>query len=91
MHVLANILRSRYVARTPPVQARSAGRRSNVENAPVDGQSPASQLPHFPCTARNFENAPVTRQSLATGGQQRAHTPPSVRTMSSYREMDASL
>ena len=44
-HVLANILRSRYVARTPPLEARSPGRRSNVENVPVDGQSPASQ-PH---------------------------------------------
>ena len=39
----ANILRSRYVARTPPLEARSPGRRSHVENAPVDGQSPASQ------------------------------------------------
>ena len=29
-HVLANILRSRYVARTPPLEARSPGRRSNV-------------------------------------------------------------
>jgi len=35
-------LRPRYVARTPPVEARGPGRRSNVENAPVDGQSPAS-------------------------------------------------
>jgi len=39
---LANILRSRYVARTPQVEARSPGRRSNVENAhrhpPVTGQ-----------------------------------------------------
>ena len=43
--LLANILRSRYVARTPPLEARSPGRRSNVENAPVDGRSPASQ-PH---------------------------------------------
>ena len=42
-YVLANILRSRYVARTPPLEARSPGRRSNVENAPVDGQSPASE------------------------------------------------
>ena len=41
-HVLANILRSRYVARTPPLEAHSPSRRSNVENAhPVDGQSPA--------------------------------------------------
>jgi len=34
-HVLANILRSRYVARTPLLEARSPGRRSNVENASV--------------------------------------------------------
>jgi len=38
-HVLATILRSRYVARTPPLEARVPGRRSNVENAPVDDQS----------------------------------------------------
>ena len=31
-HVLANILRSRYVTRTPPMEARSPGRRSVVEN-----------------------------------------------------------
>jgi len=42
---LANILRSPYVARTPPLEARSPGRRSNVENAPVTRQSPA-------CSAR---------------------------------------
>ena len=80
-HVLANILRSRYVARTPPVEARSPGRSSNVENAPVDGQSPASQ-------PRNFENA---GHHPPVSSQQRAQTPPSVRTMSSYRGMDASL
>ena len=34
-HVLANILRSRYVARTSPLEARGPGRRSNVENASV--------------------------------------------------------
>ena len=34
-HVLANILRSRYVARTPPLEAHGRGRRSNVENASV--------------------------------------------------------
>jgi len=49
-------LRSRYVARTPPVEARSPGRCSNVENAPVDSQSPASQ-------PRNFENAPPSPAS----------------------------
>jgi len=46
-HVLANILRSRYVARTPPVEARSPGRHSNVENAPrhppVTGQQRAAR------------------------------------------------
>ena len=39
---LANILRSHYVARTPPVEARGPGCRSNVENAPVTRRSPAS-------------------------------------------------
>jgi len=34
-HVLANILRSRYVARTPRLEARSPGHRSKVENASV--------------------------------------------------------
>ena len=48
---------------------------------------PASHA-HFPYTARNFENVP--RHPSVTG-QQRAHTPPSVRTMSLYRWMDASL
>ena len=36
-HVLANILRSLFVARTPAVEARSPDCRSNVENAPVGG------------------------------------------------------
>ena len=41
-HVLANILRSLSVAGTPPVEARSPGRRRiNVENAPVARRSPA--------------------------------------------------
>jgi len=51
-HVLANILHSRYVARTPPLEARSAGRRSNVENDPrqwpVAGQ-PATSTSHVRC------------------------------------------
>jgi len=34
-HVLANILRSRYVARMPRLEARSPGHRSKVENASV--------------------------------------------------------
>jgi len=59
----ACVLRSRYVARTPQLEARSPGRRSNVENAPH--RRPASHA-HFPYTARNFENAPVTRRSPAS-------------------------
>ena len=43
---------------------------------------PASDA-NLPYTARNFENAP--RRPPVTG-QQRAHTPPSVRTMSSSRD-----
>ena len=42
-HVLANILRSRYVAGTPPLEARSPGRRSNVENASVTCRSLTNQ------------------------------------------------
>jgi len=34
-----NFLRSRYVARTPPLEAHSPGGRSNVENAPGTRQS----------------------------------------------------
>jgi len=41
-HVLANILRSRYVAKTPSLEARSPDRRSNVENASVTRRSPIS-------------------------------------------------
>jgi len=36
------MLRLHYVVRTPPVEARSPDCRSNVENAPVTLQSPAS-------------------------------------------------
>jgi len=43
---------------------------------------------HFPYTLLNFENAP---HHLPVTGQQRAQTLPSVRTMSSYRGMDASF
>jgi len=43
-HVLANILRSRYVARTPPLEARSPGRRGNVENASVTRRSLISNV-----------------------------------------------
>jgi len=51
-HVLANILRSLFVARTPSEEARSPGSRSNVENAPrhppVSGQQRAQTPPSRP-------------------------------------------
>jgi len=69
---------------TPAVQAAAVMLRTPPSTA---SHWPASQ-DHFPYTPRNFVNAarhpPVT-------GQQRAQTPPSVSTMSSYRGMDASL
>jgi len=48
-HVLANILRSLFVARTPPVEARSPDCRSNVENAPRRGRSPAGIFVFWAC------------------------------------------
>jgi len=49
-HVLANILRSFFVARTPSEEARSPGRRSNVENAarrrPITGK-PTTPTSHI--------------------------------------------
>ena len=71
-HVLANILRSRYVARTPPLEARSPGRGSNVENAPVDGQSPASQPRPLAIYGTQCWERP---RHLPVTNQQRAHTP----------------
>ena len=69
----------------PAVQAAAVMLRT----PPIDGQSPASQPRALPYTPRNFENSPRHPPVI---GQQRAHTPPSVRTMSmSYRGMDASL
>ena len=65
-HVLANILRSRYVARTPPLEARSPGRRSNVENASVTRRSLNQQRAHTPrklgfalCCHSNATRAPI--------------------------------
>ena len=81
-------MRLLYVARTRPVVARSPGRCSNVENAPVDGQSLASQPRPLPIYGAQFSERP--RHPPVTG-QQHAHTPLSVHTMSSYRGMHASL
>jgi len=66
-HVLANILRSLFVARTPSEEARSPGRRSNVENAPrrrpITGE-PATPTSHI---RRTILRTPlVTRKSPAS-------------------------
>ena len=92
-HVLANILRSRFVARTPPVKARSPGRHSNVENGPVDGQSPASQPRPLPIYGAQFWERPPSPASQRPAARADP-TQPAVCTMSSYRGnggMDASL
>ena len=68
-------LHLRYVARTPAVEARSPGRRSNVENEPHRCQASHA---HFPYTPRNFENTP---RHLPVTGRQHVQTPPSVRTV----------
>ena len=66
-HVLANILRSLFVARMPPVEARSPGRHSNVENAPrrrsITGE-PATATSHI--RRAILRTPPVTRQSPAS-------------------------
>jgi len=88
--VLANILRSRYVARTPPVEARSPGCRSNVDNAPVDGQTPASQPRPLPIYGAQFwERLPSPASYRPAARADPAQL--AVRTISSYRGMDASL
>ena len=68
----------------PAVQAAAVMLRTFPSTA---SHRPASHA-HFPYTERNFENAPC---HPPVTGQQRAQTPPSVRTMSSDRRMDASL
>jgi len=62
-HVLANILRWRYVARMPPLEARSPRCRSNAENAPSTASHRPASHAHLRYTARNVENASVTRPS----------------------------
>jgi len=43
-----------WLEKTPSEEARSPGRRSTVENAPVDGQSPASQPRPLPIYGAQF-------------------------------------
>ena len=69
----------------PAVQAAAVMLRTPL---PSTASHPPTSHAHFPYMARNCENAP--RHPPVTG-QQRAQTAPSVRTMSLYRGMDASL
>jgi len=89
MHVLANILRSLFVARTPTVEAHSPDCRSNVENAPVDGRSAAAGCARFRMrrAVLGAPPSPAGRRPATRADP----TQPAVRTMSSYRGMDASL
>ena len=78
-------------------KARIPDCRSNFENAPVGGQSPAGRpRPLAVCGARFWGRPQVARRSLADDERRlpamRADpAQPAVRTMSSYRGMDASL
>jgi len=51
-----------FCARTPPVEARIPDCRSNVENAPVGGRSPAGRAT-FPYAARGIGGAPHRPQT----------------------------
>jgi len=88
--VLANILRSLFVARTPSVEARSPGRRSNVEKAPrrrpITGE-PATPTSHIRRAILRTPSSPASQQPAARADPAQ----PAVRTMSSYRGMDESL
>jgi len=69
-HVLANILRSLFVARTQPVEARSPDCRSNVENVP--GRRPVAGGPAAPTShiwRAILRTPPVTRQSVASSAR----------------------
>ena len=86
-------MRSLFVARTPPVEARSPDCRGNVENAPVGGRASAAAGRPRPlpvCGARFWVRPPPSpagrRPTVRADPAQ-----PAVRTMSSYRGMDASL
>ena len=68
----------------PAVQAAAVMLRTPPRRQPVTGQ-PATPTSHIRCAILRTPH--VTRRSPASS----AHTPPSVRTMSSYRGMDASL
>ena len=71
-HVLAKILRSLFVARTPSEETRSPGRRSNVGNAPrhppVSGQQRAQTPPSRPfALCRHTQLNSTQRASMDAG------------------------
>jgi len=83
-HVLANIFRSRYVIRTPPLEARSPGRRSNVENARrhllVTNQQRARtprKLGFASCCHSNATGAPIANPPNSAQLGAASTTPPS--------------
>ena len=91
MYSLTFCVRSRYDARTPPVETRSAGRRSNVENAPH--RRPVTGKPAMPTSDIRCEILRTPPPSLASQRPASCADPaqPAVCTMSSYRGLDASL
>ena len=71
-HVLANILRSRYFARTPPWNSTVQTAAVMLRTPPVDGQSPASQPRALPIYgAQILRTPPVTRLSPASSARRR--------------------
>ena len=69
-HILANILHSLFVARTPPVEARSPDCRSNGENAPR--RRPVAGGPAAPASPMRrvvLGVPPVARRSPAGGAR----------------------
>ena len=86
-HVLAiYILRSLFVARTPSEEARSPGRRSNVENAPrrrsITGE-PATPTFHIRRAILRTPPSPASQRQAARADPAQ----PAARTMSSYRKL----
>ena len=77
------------VARTPPLEARSPGRRSNVENAPR--RRPVTSQPAMPTS--HIRHAILRTFPSPAGHWLTARADPAERShyMSSYRRMDASL
>jgi len=82
------MLHSLFVARMPPVEARIPDCRSNVENAPRRQPLAGGPTASACRMRRAFLGAPpIARRSVTHADPAQ----PAIRTMSSYRGMDASL